>query len=551
MEFLKGKFNWKRSIIAFIFTTILEAISFYVILPAINVFSVGFWMFQLVFVVIFLLLSVEYKLVQVTAVRADIRVKYSKVTVGIITFIVVSLLVLLIGNICSAKIFNASKYASLIEIQEGNFLQDMPMTDTVGDIALMDTASAKVVGQRAIGSLSDVVSQYTISDSYSTIDFNGEPMKVASLEYDGFFKWFNNKSEGIPGYVMVDPVNFETKYVKLEKPIKYTPSGWFNDNLYRHLRFQYPTAIFGGYNFEIDNEGNPYYICPVMSPRVGMFGGYDVSGLVVCDPCTGDSEYYEVGDIPNWVDRVYDGDLLVQKYEWYGTLSNGFFNSIIGQKDCKITTDDYGYKVANGDVWVYTGVTSVTGDQSNIGFILINSRTCEAFYYAIAGAEEHSAMSAAEGQVQHLGYKASFPSIINFQGTPTYLMVLKDKSNLVKMYAMVNIEKYSIVATGTTQKEVMDNYTKLVLAEGEELEDTRPLVELDITVSKVEYITYEEQVYVYILDDKNYVYKIPFDDNPDLIAIDKDAYINVSFRYDSEEDEGKIREVESYRVLIY
>jgi len=349
MEFLKGKFNWKRSIIAFIFTTILEAISFYVILPAINVFSVGFWMFQLVFVVIFLLLSVEYKLVQVTAVRADIRVKYSKVTVGIITFIVVSLLVLLIGNICSAKIFNASKYASLIEIQEGNFLQDMPMTDTVGDIALMDTASAKVVGQRAIGSLSDVVSQYTISDSYSTIDFNGEPMKVASLVYDGFFKWFNNKSEGIPGYVMVDPVNFETKYVKLEKPIKYTPSGWFNDNLYRHLRFQYPTAIFGGYNFEIDNEGNPYYICPVMSPRVGMFGGYDVSGLVVCDPCTGDSEYYEVGDIPNWVDRVYDGDLLVQKYEWYGTLSNGFFNSIIGQKDCKITTDDYGYKVANGD----------------------------------------------------------------------------------------------------------------------------------------------------------------------------------------------------------
>ena len=122
-----------------------------------------------------------------------------------------------------------------------------------------------------------------------------------------------------------------------------------------------------------------------------------MKGIVLCDPCSGDCEYMDLGNIPNWVDRVYDGDLLCDRYNWYGMLSGGFINSKIGNKGCKVTTDDYGYKVMDGDVWVYTGVTSVNGDQSNIGFVLMNSRTAESKYFAIAGAEEHSAMSSAEG----------------------------------------------------------------------------------------------------------------------------------------------------------
>ena len=95
----------------------------------------------------------------------------------------------------------------------------------------------------------------------------------------------------------------------------------------------------------------------------------------------------------------------------------------------------------DGDVWVYTGVTSVNADESNIGFVLMNLRTGESKYYNIAGAEEYSAMSSAEGQVQNLGYRASFPSLINIKNIPTYIMVLKDNAGLVKMYALVNVEK--------------------------------------------------------------------------------------------------------------
>lgn len=519
----KSKISVKKTIITFLILALIEFVAFYVMLPAINIFDQGFWIFQGAFILLFLIFSFGFV--------SENQVKYTNVTVVLLAIIAVGVAVFAVGNIISLKIFNAGRYASLVEVQERNFAEDMPSSEEVSNIALMDTSSAKVVGQRAIGSLSDVVSQYRISDEYSTIDFDGQPMKVAPLEYDDFFKWFNNRDEGVPGYILVDPVNFEAKYVKLEKSIKYTPSGWFNDNLQRHLRFQYPTAIFGGYYFEIDNEGNPYYICPVMKPSVGMFGAYDVKGVVISDPCTGDSQYYDIKDVPNWVDRVYDGDLATRKYDWHGTLSGGFINSIIGQEGCKITTDDYGYKVMDGDVWVYTGVTSVTGDQSNVGFVMINARTCETRYYGVAGAEEHSAMSAAEGQVQNLGYKAAFPSLVNIEGTPTYLMVLKDKSDLVKMYAMVNVEKYSIVATGTSQKDTLASYKKLLKnnnIKGDEQAEQES-VSADVVVEDIRYIDISGETYAYITDSEGKVYKQLFAENESLIFIKSGDAIKIEY----------------------
>lgn len=449
----------------------------------------------------------------------------------------------LVGQLISSPIFNAKRYASLIQVEEGTFTEDIVEQEDINDIALMDTQTAQIIGERAIGSLADVVSQYEVGTYYSTMDYNGVPMKATTLEYADFFKWLNNRSHGVPGYVLVDPVNNEANYVELNQPIKYSLSGYFNDNLVRHLRFQYPTAMFEGYYFELDPEGNPYYVCPVLTARIGLFGGYDVKGIVLCDPCTGDSTYYAVAEVPQWVDRVYDGALAQQKYDWYGTLSGGYINSLIGNKGCKVTTEDYGYKVMNGDVWVYTGVTSVNGDQSNIGFVMINLRTCECKYYQVAGAEEFSAMSSAEGQVQHLGYQASFPSLINIGGQPTYIMVLKDNSGLVKMYAMVNVEKYNIVATGNTQKEALSAYRKLMAENG-----LGASVEEDeaksrkITIADIQYIGLNGSTFVYIKDTNGGVYKQSFEENESLILLSVEDRITVYY----EEGEQGI-----YQLLRY
>lgn len=539
----KTKTPVKKTIISLIIVAVLEFAAFYAFLPPLNIHSMEFWQFQGVFAVMFLILTFTMPK------ETDSGLKYNIVSkiVGIV--IIIGVVLVIVGNIISAKIFNAGKYSSLIDIKDTKFENIIKPTDTITDVALMDTDSAKVVGQRAIGALSDVVSQYEISEEYSQIALKGEPMKVASLEYAGFFKWFNNRKDGIPGYVLVDAVDFEADYVKLEKPIKYTPSGWFNDNLERHMRFKYPTAIFEGYYFELDEEGKPYYICPTMTAKVGMFAGYDVNGVVICDPCTGDCVKYDLDKVPNWVDRVYDGNLIQQKYNWYGELSDGFWNSIIGQKDCKKATEDYGYKVMDNDVWIYTGVTSVIDDSSNIGFVMVNARTGKASYFNVAGAEEFSAMEAAEGQVQNLGYDAAFPSLINIDGRPTYFMVLKDKGSLVKQYALVDVKKYSIVATGTTQKDTLNTYRKLLKENGISAKTSTESMEKQyahqqVTVKNIRFANIGEDTYVYITDQNGNVYKEKFADDETLIFIQENDVIDI---YYEETQETKIRIIEEWK----
>lgn len=525
-----GRFG-VANVVALGIVALLEGLFYYFVTPPINIHVAGFWIWLAITVFAVLMCFLDYKSnnFQFAGSKSG-KSHFAGRVFGILLAICVGVPV--IGGIVSSPIFNSGKYASIIELTEGDFSVDVPQSETVENIALMDTESARIIGNRAIGSLVDVVSQYQVSEDYSTIDYNGVPMKVASLEYAGFFKYMNNRNNGIPGYVLVDPVKNEAKYVKLQKPMMYATSACFNQNLQRHVQLSYPMYQFYGYYFELDNDGNPYYICPVLEPNAGLFGAKDVKGVVICDPCSGDCEYKDVADVPNWVDRVYDGDLATQKYNWYGKLSGGYINSLFGNKGCKVTTDDYGYKVMDGDVWVYTGVTSVNGDQSNIGFVLMNSRTGESKYFSIAGAEEHSAMSSAEGQVQNLGYVASFPSLININDVPTYILVLKDNAGLVKMYALVNVEKYNIVATGKTQKEALGNYKKL-LAENGAIDNTEVATEdmpsKRITVADIKYIEIEDECFVYITDKNGNVYKQAFAENESLIFIQEEDVITVTY----------------------
>lgn len=523
------------NIIALIIILLLVGMSYYIFLPAININSLGLW-FMIFFSLIFILAA--------TLSWTATKVYHTRLSKIIMYILILVALIIFIGAISSMKMFSAGKYASLLTVENGDFETDIVEVESINDIAIMDTETAITIGNRAIGSLTDIVSQFVVSEDYSQIDYNGKPMKVAPLDYAGLIKYFNNKSSGIPGYVMVDPVTNEATYVKLDNPMKYVPSAYFSYDLERHLRGQYPTFIFNGYSFELDPEGNPYYICPVIKSNVGMFGAQDVKGIVICDPCTGDSQYYSLADIPGWVDRVFDGDLLIKKYDWYGKLSGGYWNSIFGNKGCKKTTDDYGYKVIDGDVWIYTGVTSVNADESNIGFVLMNERTAESKYYQIAGAEEYSAMSSAQGEVQHLGYVASFPSLINIGGEPTYIMAMKDEAGLVKMYALVNVQKYNIVATGSTQKEALSSYKKLMNENGltVSLADADEIPHKKITIESIRFIEMSGETYVYITDSQGCVYKQSFAENESLIFLKEGDRITVYY----EENEGGINSLSSY-----
>lgn len=506
---------------------------YYAYFPAINIHLEIFWTTLIVvFLSLAIILGAKSSISQMVgrlSKKPSIK-EFSWFAKLCSVLVIVCVGVLIVGSALGATLFRSRAYANLLPVDKREFTEDIEQSDQVTDIALMDTESARIFGNRKIGSLSDVVSQYEIEADYTQISIKGQPMKVSGLKYASFFKWWNNRNSGVPGYVQVNPVNSEAKYVKLTKPMKYVPSAYFNYNLQRHVQLTYPTKIISGYKFEVDDAGNPYYICPTMTARVGLFGGIDVNGVIICDPIDGECKYYAIGDCPSWVDSVYDGHLLTKKYNWHGMLSGGYINSIIGQKGCKQATDDFGYKIIGDDVWVYTGVTSANGDQSNIGFVMMNQRTSEARYYQVSGAEEHSAMSAAEGEVQEKGYKASFPSLINVSGTPTYIMVLKDAGGLVKLYAMVNVEQYNIVATATSQTKVFEEYKTLLASDGKLETEENNLKEDTITVQSVEYIDTDDGTMVYIKDTNHQVYKQAFKEDESLIRISAGDVLHVKYQ---------------------
>ena len=546
------KKNW---ILAALITVIISAVAYYVALPPLNVFSQEFWISLtfvfVIFLVAFMFMNSLGKGKPAVGSKPSLK-KAGKLTIVLAILAAIPAVILILGNIVSSTFFNAVAYSQIITVEEAVFEEDMPETNLVTNIPLMDSESAQYIGERTLGSLSEVVSQYRVNGSYSQINYQHAPKKVSILEYDDFFKWLNNKEKGILGYVMVDPVKISAEYVTFKTPVKYADSAFFDEDLMRALRFSYPTKIFGNCTFEIDEEGNPYYIVSCMSPRVGLFGAMDVSEVIIFNPCDGTSTLHSVSDTPAWVDNVFTGFLAAEKYDWHGTLKNGFWNSVIGNKDCKVTTDDFGYIILGDDVWFYTGVTSVSSDESNIGFIISNARTGEYKFYSVIGAEEYSAMGAAQGEVQEKGYVASFPSLINVSGEATYIMVLKDANGIVKLYALVNVENYSIVATGEDQTKAKEAYLRLLKQEGI-VDDTKPEVSpeaqnaVTILVEDVRIVTVSNQSVVYLTASDGLLYKQTLDADERMMLIKCGDTISVLYQ---DTEVAEIRQIVSWNSAI-
>ena len=456
----------KVKLVIALLVVIAVAIFYYVSLPAINIHATETWKFIfLILAVLFVLYIVrKAKIAGQSKIELSFIKEYTGLKIGVIVFLLF-LAVYVAGSILSSPIVNAAKYQKLLKVEEGEFTEDIKQI-SYDQIPLLDRDSASILGNRKMGSLVDMASQFEVSELYSQINYKGEPVRVTPLRYADTIKWLTNQKEGIPAYIKIDMATQDTELVRLSEGMKYTPYDHFHRNLKRHLRFRYPTYIFDDISFEIDEEGTPYWICSVADYKIGLFGGKTIGRVVLCNAVTGECTDYAVKDVPSWVDRVYSADLLVQLYDYYGTLKHGYFNSVLSQKDCLKTTNGYNYLAIDDDVWVYTGVTSVNSDQSNVGFVLMNQRTMETKYYPVAGAIEDSAMASAEGQVQNLKYRATFPLLLNISGEPTYFMALKDDAGLVKKYAMVNVQKYQVVAIGDTVSACEESYNNLLLANG-------------------------------------------------------------------------------------
>jgi hypothetical protein len=438
-------------VIVLVFAFIVD----YVTLPAYNIHNSGFLFLLVFYLLIFGTLYATF------SHRFDLIVKgsYTIATVIVIATFILSLL--------SSEFLNAPKYRDQITIKESeNFTSEFDAI-TLNKIPLVDQNTAAQLGDKQIGRVQGLGSQFNISNEYLLINVNDSVYRVSSLEYQDFYKWLQNREIGIPSYVSVnvnDPSDVEL--VDLAFGMKFAPSAFFNEDLLRHVRFSYRTEIFESVNFEIDDMGNPFYIVTVKEPSIGWFGGWDTEALIVVDAVSGDMNKYAIEDAPTWVDHIQSANLAWYQIDNWGYYINGWFNTLFGQKEMIQTTDGYNFVSIDEEIYIFSGLTSVGSDRSIVGFALINLHTKEATFIKVGGADEYSAMNSAIGQVQHLNYTSTFPLLLNIEGLPTYFMALKDNEGLVKLYAMVSVQDYSVVGVAATVELTLSSYVEQLMEKG-------------------------------------------------------------------------------------
>lgn len=465
----KEKFKWPGSgevqavvkptkvplklLLSAIITAVISAGVYYMMLPAFNIHDTQMYIFIIVVIAVFMAV---FSLLCKANKKIEHREYVKKKSVVPLIIVGVILVVMLIGYLVGATIFRAADYSELMTVSNSDF--DTDFADiSYDEVPRIDASRAKTLADQQLGSLSEYKSQYVVSDTTTQINYKGVPCRVAVLQYADVFKWINNTKDGLPAYILIDVVSQKVTVVNCVEQfgsgIKYSPAEYFNEKLYRHIRFQYPTKLLDTPNFEIDDTGHPYWVTAALDKKIGLFGGTDVEGAIITDALTGESKYYSIEDVRNnselnWIDVVYSDQLLIEQYNYYGKLKKGFWNSIIFQNDVNVASSGNGYIAMDDDVWVYTGVTSSKADTSNFGFILCNQRTKEVRYYQNGGAIESSAMESAQDAVQNFGYYATFPILLDIDGQPSYFMSLYGDSNTVKGYALVSLEDKTVVGTG-------------------------------------------------------------------------------------------------------
>lgn len=464
-------------------------------LPPINIFSGDFWLF-----LIFILFIIAVNIVLSSYSQGFSMLFSSKnpgtakplngkkdVTayfnpfLGKVKWIVITIIAIAMGlgllSFFNTRVFRAKSYANVIKVKNADFKKDFPETN-ISTLALLDRESAEKIGDTYLGTI-DKVSQFGISDDYRQITIGKQPYRVSPLQYKSFWKWLTNRTEGINYYVKVNQTTGKAELEKLQKPMKYSDSEFMFRDTMRHLRFLHPFTIFADPSFEVDDQGNPYYVATTYKPKFGL-SSPDPTGVILLDAVTGKTKHYKLGHIPEWVDRVYSAENVIQRVDDHYTYHNGYWNTVFSQAGVKNTTDSYNYITIGSDIYLYTGLTSATADSSNLGFILVNMRTREITNYKLASATETSAMKSAEGEVQEKNYTATAPTLVKLNNKAFYLVSLKDEASLVKSYALVDAEDYQQVTVNNDIETLISQFTD---------RDTSGLTTLSPSNKKVEKVS--------------------------------------------------------------
>ncbi|MEB3801026.1 hypothetical protein INQ45_08180 [Flavobacterium columnare] len=436
---------------------VLGCLLVYFNLPVLNYGFVELPFLLLILVFVWMILSTKLQIS-----RDGKQVKMINLPSSIWLYVIGILLVyIFIFPIFSSRLIQTKKHQELIgKVANGDKISKHIAPISLNEIRVVDEDLAYLLGEKILGSQPALGSQVHLGEFYIQ-KINNKLYWVAPLLHSGFFKWLNN-TEGTAGYVMVSATNErDVQLVQNNsgKPIKikYQPSAYLGNEIRRHIYFNgYTSTGLTDFTFEVDDTGKPFWVVTKYDKKIG-FTGNDANGVLVVDAQTGIIKEYTIANTPQWVDRIQPIGFIEDQLNDWGELVHGYWNFSNADK-LKITEGmSLVYGKDNKSYW-YTGLTSVGKDESSVGFVLVDTRTKQATFYKQSGATEFAAQNSAQGKVQEKGYNASLPIPYNINNIPTYVMTLKDRGGLVKMFAMVSIHDYTIVGVGNTMRETLMAY---------------------------------------------------------------------------------------------
>ena len=387
------------------------------------------------------------------------RQKFPKLSAVIIA--VPWILIVVVMILCSV-FFQWKAYRDQLGEPEIKKFDNEVQAIDVAQIPIVDENLALQLAQKKLGERPALGSQVALySATIQMVD--GELVWVVPLYHSGFFKWLTNLS-GTPGYIVVSATNTnDVRYVEGYK-IKYHPGSYLLFDITRKVRFG-PGLMTGitDYSFELDDEGQPYWAISTYKNSRG-FSLPEADGIILLNATTGQMDRYGMDEVPEWVDRVQPEDFVLTQIANRGNYVHGIFN--FANKDKYRPSEGHNIVYNNGRCYLFTGLTSVGSDDSAIGFIMVDMVTKEPIMYEMSGATEEAAQRSAEGRVQDLKYRATFPIILNIDSQPTYFMTLKDNIGLIKQYAFVSVTNYSTVGTGESVSAAMRDYENKLRSDG-------------------------------------------------------------------------------------
>ncbi|MBR3134047.1 MAG: hypothetical protein IKG56_01125 [Clostridia bacterium] len=467
---------------------LIAFVGWYFLLPAFNLRNETMWIWSVAVIIIIAMAVTAYTHLLEEDVwssrrdyheeeveRLEKKIEIGKKVQSVLERSIIIVIALgIIGFVISFRIFHAVEYRNLADVESGSFTDDFPEADPTGsNIPFVSMEIAQNLGDRTIANVQGA-EFYEVDDEYNLIEYKGDYYRISSLSYGGLFKYFSASNSGIPGYVLVNARTQKATFCTVEGGYYYSPSSLFDKNLMRHLRTQYPTTIFDVKSyFEIDEEGNPYWITPTITKTIGVFGGAKVESIIITDAVNGNSEVYTVENLPKWVDHAMLLSYLKEKATDYYEFVHGVFN--FSNQDVKRLSKGYtSFVNEKGEVCFTMGLTPANAAKSNVGFILINSRTGKIKEYLVDGIQEETAQARVETLVQNYGYSATFPQVINVEGIPTYLMCLTGSDGLIQDVALASISTSSnATAYAQTLDEAINKY-KTTLANSGAIKQEEP-----------------------------------------------------------------------------